>query len=85
MGWGSDMGAGWLLMTGLWLVLLLAAIALVVWILPHIRDGRKASQAPDAGPTPLEVLDHRLARGELDIEAYRRLREELCRTAHTRR
>jgi putative membrane protein len=84
MGWGYGMGAaGWLVMTGLWLMLLLAAVAAVMWIFP--RESRRTSggQPPTRGPQ--ETLAERLARGDIDIETYRRLRDELTRTTEPRR
>jgi len=82
MDWGYGMGAGgWLVMGGLWLVLIVAAVAIVMWIFP--RESRRT-----IGPAPLgpqEMLAERLARGEIDVETYRTLRDELARTPGTRR
>jgi putative membrane protein len=84
MGWGYGMGAGgWLLMTGLWLVLIVAAVGLVVWIFP--RESRRGSEPEAPARKPQELLDERLARGEIDVETYRVLREELARTVAPRR
>jgi len=84
MGWGYGMGAaGWLVMTGLWLVLILGAVGLVMWLFP--RETRRGSAPEGAGRTPRELLDERLARGEVDVETYRVLREELARTGVSKR
>ena len=40
MGWGYGMGlSGWLMMGGLWLVLVIAAAVVVMWIFPRERTG----------------------------------------------
>jgi uncharacterized membrane protein len=58
----------WLGMASFWLVILLTAI----W-----AASRLFPQEPAARPDARELLDQRLARGELGIEEYRRLRDEL--------
>ena len=84
MGWGYGMGlSGWLMMGGLWLVLVIAAAVVVMWIFP--RDTRRAAPPADAYPggsanapaDPLSLLADRLARGSIDVETYRTLRAEL--------
>jgi putative membrane protein len=74
MGWYHD-GIGW----GGWLLMTLAMVAfwglVVVAVIALFRtDSRR-----DAGTrqTPLELLDERLARGELTTEEYRALRDTL--------
>lgn len=62
--WGAS---GWLLMVGLWA----GFIALVVWVVSRLFP---SGQSPDA----LDVLDRRLAAGEIDSDDYRRLHDELA-------
>jgi putative membrane protein len=62
-GWWIAM---WVLMTLFWV----AVIAGVVWFVTSIRASSRGSAA-------LEVLDQRLARGEIDIDEHRRLKAEL--------
>ncbi len=61
---------GWLLTVAAWA----AVVGLVVWavcrMFPEHRD-------PGAGA----LLDARLASGEIDLDTYRRLRDELAATA----
>lgn len=91
MAWyGGGMGAGaWGLMC-FFGVLLIGAI---VWLVVHlVSPGRRSALAtsgpwdlpargrvpgPVTGPTPLEVLDRRLAAGEIDLAAYQQTRAAL--------
>lgn len=75
-GWDNGMGAGgWVLMILSWVAL----IALIVWaiarLFPAISGGARREEA-DA-ETPHQILDRRLARGEIDTDEYARLRDAL--------
>lgn len=70
--WTTAPGWHWLAMAGLWLTILLVAIWAATRLFP-------ASGPPR--PTARAILDERLARGELDVDEYRRLRDEL-QTSH---
>lgn len=71
-GWGMGMG-GWIFMALFWIVLL----GLIVWgvaaLLPRAR-----SEQGGRPERPEEILDRRFALGEIDIEQYRRARENLA-------
>ncbi len=74
MGYGWGMGpVGWVFMALFWIVI----IGLLVWaavsLLPGTRGGNRAR--PES---PEEILDRRFALGEIDVEQYRRTREELA-------
>lgn len=75
-GWGHDMGwAGWLVM---WLMMLVFWGLLVAggfWLVRSIRSDRGG--APTAPPSARQILDERLARGELTEEEYLRRRDLL--------
>jgi putative membrane protein len=78
--WYDSMGAGgWLLMSVLWVAL----VALIVWAITSLfpRAGRNAA---DLAERPEEILDRRLAAGEIDAGAYDTLRNKL-HEAHTGR
>ena len=73
-----DDGWQWLLMGMFWIVLVLAAVLVVVFIVRamqprHPAHGATAPPSADA----LAVLDARLARGEIDVETYDVLRARL--------
>jgi putative membrane protein len=79
-GWDGSMGvAGWLLMTVFWVAL----IAAIVWAVANLSPSRRDSSTvmPER---PEEILDRRLAAGEIDAAAYEDLRSKL-RAAHSER
>ena len=70
---GFDMNAsGWVMMIGLWALLLLV----VVWAISRLTD-RPAESREER---PIEILDRRLARGEIDTATYEELRAKLTQT-----
>ena len=70
----STMGAGgWIAMTVLWGAVLAAAVWAVTRFFP-------TDQRPDQPSSAVELLDRRLAAGEIDTEAYRQARDELAGT-----
>ncbi|WP_209287193.1 SHOCT domain-containing protein [Marinobacterium alkalitolerans] len=78
MMWGdwAGHGWGWVLFGGIhmlffWLLVILAIAALVKWL--SGSDSRGADPARDA----LEVLNERYARGEIDRDTYREMKDEL--------
>lgn len=82
MGWygGGMAGGAWIFMGLFWIVLIAAIIWLVVRLLPSGNHGHATSaptaplaSPPVAGPrpdSPMEILDRRLALGEIDLETY---------------
>lgn len=71
-GWYGGMGAGgWIFMTLFWVALLV----LIVWVGTRLFPTR--GERGDELERPEDVLDRRLARGEIDPETYDALREKL--------
>lgn len=75
MGWPDGygwMGFGWIFMVLFWGLAIVGVVALVRWlgVGPGGRD-----QAPRR--TPLEILQERYARGEIEHEEYERKRRDL--------
>jgi uncharacterized membrane protein len=70
-GYCSGMGiGGWLLMIGFWVVL----VGLVVWAITRLfPSGDRRGDAE-------QVLDRRLAAGDIDPQTYRQVRDELVHT-----
>jgi putative membrane protein len=70
---GYDLGGGgWIMMIIAWA----AVLAVIVWALVTVGPGRGFTRS---APTerPLDILDRRLARGEIDADAYDHLRTKL--------
>jgi putative membrane protein len=74
------MGAGgWVPMTVFWIVL----VAVTVWAIVRlvssrtgdVREPRRAAAEPPEAPR--EILDRRLASGEIDVDTYEELRSKL--------
>jgi len=66
----------WLVMVAFW--------GLVIWLVYYfvvgaIRDSRRHDQ----GDSARAILDQRLARGEIDAEEYRRLRDLMAHQEHS--
>lgn len=84
MGWygSGTSGAPGVFMGLFWIVLVAAIIWFVVRLLPAGARAGAASGVPAGAvgsvvPSPLEVLDARLARGEIDLETYQAHRAAL--------
>ena len=75
-GWENGMGGvWWVLMIVFWLLVL----ASIVWALTRIFASGSAGgeRGQSVRDTPEDELDRRLARGEIDPEAYREIRATL--------
>jgi len=86
MGYGNGLGmgaGGWIAMS----VFLVALLALVVWAVTRmLPTGGRGSEAGSArAETAEEILDRRLALGEIDEEAYQRLRAQITSARTARR
>lgn len=78
----GGMGAGgWIVMSVIWIVL----IALIVWaVVSLLSRGERTTADRQLADSPEEILDRRLAAGDLDAETYDELRGKL-RAAHAAR
>lgn len=84
--WGSGVHWwGWLLgaaaMVLFWALVAWAIWTLVAWV--RIDRDKEPRSAPPGPPSPRDVLDQRLARGEIGPDEYRRLRDLLDEHRHT--
>jgi len=67
MGWygGGGLGSlGWLGMGVFWLVL----IGLIIWLVVRLLPGSGTTR--NTGESALEILDRRLANGQIDVEPW---------------
>jgi putative membrane protein len=79
--WGmhGDVGAGWMVLMMVLMVLFWGAIVFgVVWLIRGVARGGSAPGEALAGrESPVEILDRRFAEGEITPEDYRARREVL--------
>ena len=83
MWWNGGAGwTDWLLMSvgmvAFWFLVIIAIRALLPGVGGDRADSGRGRAEPQAPQEPLRVLDERLARGELDVQAYRACRELLA-------
>ncbi len=87
-GWAGGMGwTGWFLMSLFWVLLLAVIVWAAAQLFPGRREGVAAPTGPVLGPPgtmpPAEdarqILDRRLASGEIDVETYEKLRDALAK------
>jgi putative membrane protein len=71
-GWYHDMGAGdWIFMAIFWVAVLVA----FAWLLTSLLGGK--GQSSESRERPQEILDRRLAAGEIDARTYDELSAKL--------
>ena len=74
MVWFGSHWAFW--QSGLMSIAILVFWALVIWVVyAFITSGPPRTRQRDDGADARHILDQRLARGEIDAEEYRRLRD----------
>jgi putative membrane protein len=72
---GYDMSAvDWTVMIVFWVL----AAALVVWVAMRLTPNHAHAHAADAHESPIDILDRRLARGEIDVATYDELRSRVA-------
>ena len=92
MGWyGGGMGAGmWLFMGLFWIALIALIIWLVIRLLPSHGDAGTTTTPPTHPPlpmqeSPMDILDRRLAQGDIDLDTYQAHRAALISARGTQR
>jgi putative membrane protein len=83
MGWygGGMAGFGMLAMGVFWL----APLGLIIWLVVRLLPGSNRGITRPSGDAALEILDRRLASGEIDLEAWQSQRSALRAAQHERR
>ncbi len=80
--WGYGFGWGWLMMS-LGMVLWIALLVVLVWAIIRWLERKVTTPAspvtstPPSGPSALEILQQRYARGEIDTVTFEQMRERL--------
>lgn len=66
-------------MFGFGMIIWIVILGAVVWAVVQAtsRNARAAGARPSSGQAARDVLDARLARGEVSVEEYKKLRETL--------
>lgn len=83
MMWDYGFSWGGMFLMMLSMALWIALLVVLVWALIRWLDRRSASSAPStpvthpAGPSALEILRQRYARGEIDTTTFEQMRERL--------
>ena len=77
MDWNGHMtAAGWILMI-VWTLIIVGLIAGVIYWLTSERSADERSDTSSREPSAKEILDRRLASGELTVEQYEQLHDTL--------
>lgn len=80
--YGNGMGSlGWLGIGAFWLLLL----GLIVWLVIRLLPGSKGRTPNPTGDSAAEILDHRMANGEIDMPAWQAQRAALQGTQDNRK
>jgi putative membrane protein len=78
MMWGYGFTWGGMLLMSLSMLVWFAVLAVAIWALVRWLGGRApASGAPLSGPSAMEILRQRYARGEIDATTFEQMREQL--------
>ena len=74
-GWG--MGFGFVFMILFWVLIVLGIVALVRWLMPPRGNGGPGAAERPSDRTPLEIVQERYARGEIDRTEYEQKKRDL--------
>jgi putative membrane protein len=72
-GRGGMSSVGWIGMGLFWLILL----GLIIWLVVRLLPGSGGGATRNTGESALDILDRRLASGEIDTEAWQAQRAAL--------
>jgi putative membrane protein len=69
--------------TGIMMVLGLLLVVAIIWGVVHYTSAQMRATSPGtaSGPTALELLRQRYARGEIDAPTFTRMRQQLTSSA----
>ena len=65
-GRGGMSSVGWIGMGLFWLILL----GLIIWLVVRLLPGSGSATTRNTGESALEILDRRLANGQIDVEPW---------------
>ncbi len=76
-GWGYPWMGTMMLWMGIFSVIWLVVLGLAVWALVRWVSGRAPTSGPAAGPSAIDILEQRYARGEIDSATFEEMRARL--------
>lgn len=80
--WGDHMGAGaWIFSILGTLIIVALIVGVIVWVVQNTGSRGQAADSGASATSAREILDRRLASGEITIEQYEQLRETIDRPA----
>lgn len=79
MYWNGHMSAGGWILSVLWTLIIIAlVVAGIVWLLQALGNREDALAGSEtSGASAREILDRRLAKGEITVEQYQQLRDTI--------
>ncbi len=78
MDWDGHMTTGGWILAILWMVIIVGLIAgALYWLVASLTGKTTSQQSSTTEGSAREILDRRLAKGELTIEQYKQLRETI--------
>ncbi len=78
MMWGYGFGWGSMFLMSLGGILWIALLVVLVWAVLRWLNGKTSPAAPPtSGPSAMEILQQRYARGEIDTATFEQMRERL--------
>jgi putative membrane protein len=80
-GRGGMGSVGWLGMGLFWLILL----GLIIWLVVRLLPGSGGEPTRSTGESPLDILDRRLANGEIDMQTWQAQRAALVSAQQDRK
>jgi putative membrane protein len=80
-GRGGMGSVGWLGMGLFWLLLL----GLIIWLVVRLLPGSGGEPTRSTGESPLDILDRRLANGEIDMQTWQAQRAALVSAQQDRK
>ena len=77
MMWGYPYMGTMMAWMAIWSVIWLVVLGVVIWALVRWVSGRSLASGSQPGPSAMEILRQRYARGEIDTATFEQMRERL--------
>jgi putative membrane protein len=77
MMWGYPWSGTMMLWMSIWGIVWLVLLGIAIWALVHWVSHRTPVSGLSSGPSAIEILRQRYARGEIDATTFEQMRERL--------